>query len=365
MQNLLSYRFGVNYTPTQNWFFCWNDFDANSIARDLDSIASIGADHLRMMAIWPYFQPNPRWVSPAHLDHMDTFMTLAGERKLDVCMTLLNGFVSGYFFLPHFARLPHLYDASLRPAIEFYFRAMGERLNKHPNFMGVDLGNELNCCWQSATTDIGDEWMRWVFQICRESFPGRIHVNGVDHQPWFDPRTYSPAALTKEQAIVALHCWPEFTGAHKRGGPMDPPAEHLAAAMTALARTYAHDPAKPVWIQEYGSCKEWLTETEIAEWLTRYTRSAIDSGASWFTWWDSHDLNPKFDFTIYEYSLGLFTNDNQPKPQAMAFRKLTEEFRGKRVPADLLKSPTLAPPKEHSTEDVWTWLTDWIGANRS
>src|SRR5208282_6834645 len=32
------HRFGVNYTPSKNWWFCWNEWDADSIRRDLDAI---------------------------------------------------------------------------------------------------------------------------------------------------------------------------------------------------------------------------------------------------------------------------------------------------------------------------------------
>ena len=51
--DLNSHRFGVNYTPSRNWWFCWNDWDAASIERDLDAIAGLGADHLRIMLVWP------------------------------------------------------------------------------------------------------------------------------------------------------------------------------------------------------------------------------------------------------------------------------------------------------------------------
>jgi len=42
------HRFGVNYTPSRNWWFCWNDWNADPIRRDLDAIAALGADHLRL-----------------------------------------------------------------------------------------------------------------------------------------------------------------------------------------------------------------------------------------------------------------------------------------------------------------------------
>lgn len=62
--DLTHHRFGVNYTPSYNWWYCWNDWHADPIKRDLDAIAALGADHLRIFPIWPFFQPNPKQVSP-------------------------------------------------------------------------------------------------------------------------------------------------------------------------------------------------------------------------------------------------------------------------------------------------------------
>src|ERR1035441_6829175 len=70
-RDLNRHRFGVNYTPSRNWWFCWNEWDADPIQRDLDAIAALGADHLRIMLVWPFFQPNATYVSPLHLERLD------------------------------------------------------------------------------------------------------------------------------------------------------------------------------------------------------------------------------------------------------------------------------------------------------
>ena len=49
--DLTRHRFGVNYTPSHNWWYCWNDWDADPIRRDLDAVAALGADHLRIFVI--------------------------------------------------------------------------------------------------------------------------------------------------------------------------------------------------------------------------------------------------------------------------------------------------------------------------
>ena len=99
---LLRHRFGVNYVPSQNWYFCYNDWHASAIARDLDRIAEIGADHIRVMLVWPWFQPNPNSVSAAHLGRLDQLLRLAAERNLDVLVTLYTGWLSGFSFTPPF-----------------------------------------------------------------------------------------------------------------------------------------------------------------------------------------------------------------------------------------------------------------------
>src|SRR4051794_29430251 len=89
--DLARHRFGVNYTPSHDWWFCWNDWNADPIKRDLDAIAALGADHLRLMLIWPFFQPNPKWVSTAHLERLDQLLALMADRQLDALVTAFTG----------------------------------------------------------------------------------------------------------------------------------------------------------------------------------------------------------------------------------------------------------------------------------
>jgi hypothetical protein len=41
-------RFGVNYVPRRNWWYCWLDWDQHAIVDDLQVIASLGMDHIRI-----------------------------------------------------------------------------------------------------------------------------------------------------------------------------------------------------------------------------------------------------------------------------------------------------------------------------
>ncbi|MCI2422530.1 substrate-binding domain-containing protein [Saccharopolyspora sp. K220] len=51
-------RFGVNYTPSEDWMFQWMNLDADVARADFEAIAGLGVDHVRVFPLWPVLQPN-------------------------------------------------------------------------------------------------------------------------------------------------------------------------------------------------------------------------------------------------------------------------------------------------------------------
>ena len=353
------HRFGVNYTPSKNWWFCWNEWDADSIKQDLDVIAALGADHLRVLLIWPYFQPNPKWVSPLHLERLDQLLTLMGERGLDAVVTAFTGQLSGWFFLPPFNQAGSAFysDDAMGRAQEIFIRALAGVMKGKTNLIGFDFGNEINTCW-SAEPKVGDVWMTKMFSLMEGVSPDHIHVNGVDEMPWLESTTFSPQALAA-RPMPTMHCYPYWSGSLRFGGAMDPPSIKLMAANANLIRSYAGDPRKPVWAEEFNTCIEALNQKQQAEWLEKAVLAAIDSGVSWFTYWDSHDVDRKFEFNSLEYGLGLLTNDGKVKESGRVFRQLADGYRGKAV--KFPGQPLPPPPVDRNHEVSWRWMLDWMG----
>lgn len=352
------YRFGVNYTPTRHWYYCWNDFEPDSIRRDLDAVAELQADHIRLQLIWPWFQPNPHWVSQAHLARLQAVMYIAAERGLDVCVAALDGWLSGFAFQPPYGGAEPFYSSAVfRDAQECYFTELAGVLQPLPNFLGFDLGNEINCCWSAPCAE-GDVWMDWALELVEHLAPGRVHVNGVDHVPWFQESTFSPAVLARRPAMVAIHAWIEFTGARLRGGPLEATSVGLCAAMTTLAKAYAGDAAKPVWIQEFGATPFWMPAEIIPDFLEQSIRRAATAGATWFTWWCSHDLDRRLAFHPLENELGLITQEQQLKPHGRRFSELAVAMRRETPAAPaLLATP---PAGAHTAENTWRWIEETL-----
>jgi endo-1,4-beta-mannosidase len=366
--NLNQYRFGVNYTPATEWYFCWNNFNPQDIANDFDAIEQLGADHIRLMLVWPWFHPNPGYVSEAHLNRLHTLMTLAEKSNLDVSVALFTGWLSGYQFAPVFTGNEPFYSAPRQLDLQkFFMTAVANTIKDCKNFLGFDLGNEINCSWQSADLTVGDSWHKQMLDLADALIPNAVHVNGVDHQPWFHPATFSPQTLARHSKIIALHCWVLFTGALDRVKDRDPFMQqplHLIDGLGTLARTFGGDLTKPVWAQEFGMSEEWLKPERIPAFLENAMQCGIAGGVNWFTWWSSHDIVNKFEFHPVEYTLGLIDTDNKIKPQGKIFRKMADSLRGKKVQSSQNRSVAMPLPSHHTDAETWTCLEAWMNANK-
>jgi hypothetical protein len=224
----------------------------------------------------------------------------------------------------------------------------------HPNFLGCDLGNEMNNIY-SGTNDEGKTWMQNILIQLRTLCPKGVHVNGLGaiYVPTFTPETQ-----VLLQDIVPLHVYPYFWNAHKYGSAMEKPSTHLMPAMAALARSYGRAPKKPIWIQEFGIFKQELPVTDMPRWLETAVPAAIEGGVSWFTWWGSHDIHRRFSFAEIEYDLGLMTVDNQIKEHGKTFKRLTETYRQK--PVILPNKPLPPAPAQYTYDAGWKWMLDWM-----
>jgi hypothetical protein len=178
---------------------------------------------------------------------------------------------------------------------------------------------------------------------------------GTDHQPWFAPSTFTPHALAASPRVLTLHAWTLFTGAlAKSGGDVfGAPSVRLLEAMAALARSYAADTAKPVWVQEYGMSEAWTEPKNVPRFLEESTMHGLRGGVAWFTWWSSHDLPRGMKFHDLEYSLGLIGRDQKIKPSGEAFREISNAHRGRAV---ALVQHASEPPPELTAEATWQWL---------
>ncbi|MFI7222068.1 hypothetical protein ACIBO5_02515 [Nonomuraea angiospora] len=336
-------RFGVNYLPRENWWYAWAEDDDDAFAEDLHQIASLGFDHVRVQCLWPLFQPNPSWVSPRALRRLVGLLDRAAESGLDVCVTVLDGWLSGFDFRPSWLKdVDPFTDAAAVSAAELLVGAVSRAVEGHPALWCVDVANEPNVLMRHLGPGEGEAWAARMLSAARAaSVPVTV---GVDHVPWMsDEAPIGRAFVAAACDLVPVHAWPFFTGALARVG--EERAWAIPDYLAQVARATPGAAGKPVWIQELGVSPLWLTDVAVEDFAERMLRrAAAVPGLGAVTWWASHDISRRFTgFDELEYGLGLIDAEGRVKPIGSRVAEVVAELRD-RPPGQAATEPAIALP---------------------
>jgi len=125
-----------------------------------------------------------------------------------------------------------------------------------------------------------------------------------------------------------VHSW-IFNGVAGRYGALSDESVRHAEWMIELAKAFATDPGRPVWLQEVGAPDRHLADDEMPEFLERTIAAALSTeDLHAVTWWCSHDVSRALgDFKDLEYTLGLLDVDNRVKPLGRRYAEVVAEAR--------------------------------------
>jgi hypothetical protein len=333
-------RFGVNYTPSVGWFHHWLDFELDTVRADLDSIAALGMDHVRVFALWPLFQPNRTLIRPRAVEQLVSLADAAAERGLDVSVDGLQGHLSSFDFQPSWTLSWHRRNMFTDPDVlsgeAEYLRTLAAALADRPNFIGMTLGNETNQFSGDPHPDPdritpaqAAAWLERMLEACEAGAPGKFHLHCSYDAAWYlDGHPFTPGHAAQIGAATAIHSW-VFNGTAQRYGAKSVASDHHAAYLIELSKAWAIDPRRPVWLQEVGAPAPHIAPDDAADFTRKTIANALDTEELWgVTWWCSHDVDRSLaDFPELEYSLGLLTTDRQPKPAGLEIAKIIDEVR--------------------------------------
>lgn len=333
-------RFGVNYTPSRGWFHHWLDFDLDTVRADLDSIAALGFDHVRVFPLWPLFQPNRTLIRPRAVEQLVQLADAAAERGLSVNVDGLQGHLSSFDFIPSWTATWHRRNLFTDPDVVAgeaeYLRTLAAALADRPNFLGMTLGNEINQFTgdphpdpDRITTEQADAWLARMLEACEAGAPGRLHLHACYDATWYlDDHPFTPALAARHGFATAVHSW-VFNGTAQKYGSTSKATDQHAAYLIELSKAWSPEPHRPVWLQEVGAPAPHISAGHAREFTRATMAAAMDCEDLWgVTWWCSHDVDPSLsDFPEVEYSLGILTNDRVPKPAGLELARIIKETR--------------------------------------
>lgn len=359
-------RVGVNYTPSQGWFHSWLDLDPDAIRRDLENIADLGLDHVRIFPLWPLLQPNRTLIRPRALDDVATVCRIAREFDLEASVDAVNGHLSSFDFLPSWVVTWHRANLFTDPRVvegeAALATALATRLREEPNVTGITLGNELpqfaastpghSHPSASPCTPAGaDAWFDAVMGALAEAWPEGRRFFGFDDDLWFaDQHPFTPNHAVTRGDATTVHSW-VFGQVGPRFGAQHPALALFPRYLLELARAWSTDPARPLWLQEIGAPRSCVPDEDAPGFVAGTMDAIRDTpGLEAVTWWCSHDVSPDLaDFPSLEYSLGLFTNDGVAKPEALQLAESIPDLRDQAPAPTTLASDALEFSADRST----------------
>lgn len=275
-------------------------------------------------------------------------MDLAGEAGLDVVVDGVQGHLSSFDFYPEWTRSWHqrnvFTDADAIEAQATLLRTLGRALTGRPNIIGLQLGNELNNLVEHnpVTVDEVDHYLDTLLAAARGGLgaDGGLVTHSAYDAAWYgDDHPFSPEASARKGDVTTVHPWVFSGDCARRYGPRSPQVRHLAEYGTELAKAYADDPARLVWVQETGAPEPHIPAADAPDFARETVRNAAECPGLWgVTWWCSHDVDRSLaDFPELEYTLGLFDAQGRPKPIAQALADTV---------ADLRQGHRPAPPRD-------------------
>lgn len=326
-------RYGVNYTPRVGWFHSWLDLDLAEIRRDMEQLAELGLDHVRIFPLWPLLQPNRTHIRAQALDDVADVVGVAHSAGLESVVDVLQGHMSSYDFLPSWVTSWHRDNLFSEKRIidgqRQLVQAMGERLRDEAGMLGLSIGNEFpqfaadrHPEQHPSTPEIAGAWLTTLLSTARDSYPTGLHTHSYDDDLFFDPtHPFIPAHAVNHGDVTTVHSW-VFGHLGPHVGKDHPWLPLFARYLCELAVAWSHDPARPVWLQEVGAPSTHVSPEHSGRFVTETLENLMGLEQLWgVTWWCSHDVSRELaDFPELEYSLGLFDAEGRIKDAGRALR---------------------------------------------
>jgi hypothetical protein len=340
-----SLRFGVNYTPSNGWFYSWLEPSWDDVRRDFDAIAALGLDHVRIFPLWPLLQPNRTLIRERALEDVRTTVELAAAAGLSSAVDVVQGHLSSFDFLPSWMSTWHrrsmFTDAGAVEAQARLVTALHDALADAPGFFAVTMGNELNQFADrphpspmAARPDDVTAWLGALLDAVPAGSPvARVHAE-YDAAWYLDEHPFLPTHASRMGDMTAIHSW-IFNGTAQHYGGMSQESLRHAEYLIELSRAFAVRPDRRIWLQEIGAPLNCLEERQAADFCEHTIRYAADTADLWgVTWWCSHDVSRSLaDFPELEHTLGLFDEVGKPKPIGQRFASIAAELASRPAPA--------------------------------
>ena len=321
---------GFNYMSSETGFQIWKDWKPHFIERDMEEISKHGFNTIRILLLWPDFEPSPGKYSKDVLEHLDEFARIAGKYNLNLIPTLFIGWGSGGRWGPPGCEGRDIFkDKGMVKLQASHARKVTSILKSHKNILAIDIGSEPASLLLSDS-DRGtinyryiEYWAGEIVHAVKEEDPDCLVTIGTDHTSCVRDNGFRYDKLPVD--FLCVHGYPVWSP-FAIEGLNSYRASYYIPFMTNFAFAF-----KPVMLEEFGFFSIMAQDDRIAHYFDVVTHSSyLNKSNGWLSWcWRDIETEAyPYKFMPQEKTLGAVRADFSPKPQIDSFKEFYRDLEG-------------------------------------
>lgn len=343
---------GVNFWGSKHGIRMWQEWDADSVRRDVEALASAGIRLLRVFPDWSFFQPVERVVgyrggsrglsidggltvttdkdensgiNEVAMEEFSQFLDMAEDNGVQIIPSIITGWMSGRLFAPSALHGDPITDSfSIKHQVRFV-RAFVKRFRDRKCIPAWCLGNECNCMGNAATEAQAWLWTASISDAIR-ALDDRPVISGMHSLVLPSEGVWTIQGQAEHNDILTTH--PYSSPSYR--SEMDP-IDTFRPLLHPVANTlmYRGIGGKPCMIEETGTFGEmYADEASTTDYIRCCLYSAWAYDCRGYIWWIAFDQGQLTYHPFYTNNrasnYGVLRQDGTPKPRYEAFREFSE-----------------------------------------
>ena len=386
----MTFELGLNYWPRRRAMYMWRELDLGEVHEDMEHIAHMGFDVVRVFVLMQDFLPGPLTVASEMVERLVAVCRSVKDAGLKVVPTLIVLNMSGRIWWPTWMLDAHaqpgcLYtDARVLDAQVLLVETCARALAGDDAIRAFDIANEIDDAQRPPTREAGTRWTSRLATAIRRAAP-RTSVQIGTHLPSLTTRNnmrVDDLGVVCDEDI--MHAYPLYSDVARTF--LDPELVPFACALT----TELSGHGRPTLMQEFGLCTappgagghtiiddflgqpraQYLaSEEEAATYYDGVLDGLARAGAAGAYAWCYGDYDavlferPPFATARRERTFGLVRADGSEKPAVEVFRRWRQRREAGAIPPaavapvlDVTADEYYRAPAQHFARLYARWL---------
>ncbi|HLL68508.1 MAG TPA: cellulase family glycosylhydrolase [Micromonosporaceae bacterium] len=329
---------GVNFWSRVGGPRMWVQYDAATVAEELQVLSDHGLTLTRSFFYWPDFMPTPDAVDETLLDRFGDFLDLHTAAGLGTIPTLIVGHMSGENWDPPWRGGRDLYtDVWMVGRQAWFGEQVARRFAGHPAVVAWIVTNEMPIYGGTGTVESVTTWAQLVVQGLRAG--GATQPISLGDGAW----TVELSGVSSGYRLRELTPLIDWVGPHIYPMGTDPVRLHLRTGFVCdLATSFG----LPVVLEEFGASSDFISDDHLGAYYRQVLHNSLLGGSTGWVAWNNTDFDdlidePPYSHHPFELHFGVTDSRGAPKDslrEMAAFASVlaaVEPHRCERAPTDV------------------------------